>query len=115
MPESFSLRELKDLTSRVCAGSKSKDWDLFNAIPGAKAELDPSDISRSKAEVSRDGCQAWRMINHLRVARGHKSVGLSNCLFGTEDEELSRDLAPLRASFGKEVRDEARVNHLFNG
>ncbi|RMY00687.1 hypothetical protein D0867_11655 [Hortaea werneckii] len=40
MPESFSLRELKDLTSRVCAGSKSKDWDLFNSIPGAKAELE---------------------------------------------------------------------------
>ncbi|KAK4192876.1 putative guanosine-diphosphatase [Podospora australis] len=37
MPESFTLRELSDLTNRVCGGEK--EWDVFTSIPGAIEEL----------------------------------------------------------------------------
>jgi guanosine-diphosphatase len=37
MPESFTLRELKDLTARVCAGGEA--WKVFEAFPGAVEEL----------------------------------------------------------------------------
>jgi guanosine-diphosphatase len=37
MPESFSLAELRDLTSRVCHGEGA--WDAFSAIPKAIEEL----------------------------------------------------------------------------
>ena len=37
MPESFTLRELADLTNRVCYGEKS--WDVFTSVPGALEEL----------------------------------------------------------------------------
>ncbi|KAK3680000.1 Guanosine-diphosphatase [Recurvomyces mirabilis] len=37
MPESFTLRELKDLTSRVCSGGDA--WRVFESIPGAMEEL----------------------------------------------------------------------------
>lgn len=37
MPESFTLRELHDLTSRVCAGGDA--WKVFESIPGAMDEL----------------------------------------------------------------------------
>lgn len=37
MPESFTLRELKDLTAKVCEGGSS--WNVFQGIEGALAEL----------------------------------------------------------------------------
>jgi guanosine-diphosphatase len=37
MPESFTLRELHDLTHRVCGGPEA--WDLFGSVPGALDEL----------------------------------------------------------------------------
>ena len=37
MPESFTLRELKDLTARVCQGGTA--WEVFESIPGAIDEL----------------------------------------------------------------------------
>ncbi|KAK5119021.1 Guanosine-diphosphatase [Meristemomyces frigidus] len=37
MPESFTLRELKDLTARVCTGGDA--WKVFESIPGAMEEL----------------------------------------------------------------------------
>jgi guanosine-diphosphatase len=37
MPESFTLRELKDLAARVCAGPES--WKVFESVPGALEEL----------------------------------------------------------------------------
>jgi guanosine-diphosphatase len=37
MPESFTIRELNDLSSRVCAGEES--WGVFAGIEGAMAEL----------------------------------------------------------------------------
>jgi guanosine-diphosphatase len=37
MPESFSLKELKELTDRVCRGASA--WDIFNTVEGAMAEL----------------------------------------------------------------------------
>lgn len=37
MPESFTLRELRDLTARVCQGGAA--WDVFESIPGALEEL----------------------------------------------------------------------------
>ena len=37
MPESFTLRELKDLTHNVCAGHKA--WGVFGAMEGAVKEL----------------------------------------------------------------------------
>ena len=37
MPESFTLKELHDLTSQVCAGEKA--WDVFESIPEAITEL----------------------------------------------------------------------------
>lgn len=38
MPESFTIRELKDLTARVCEGGDS--WNAFDAVPGARHELE---------------------------------------------------------------------------
>ena len=37
MPESFTLRELHDLTSRVCHGGS--EWKTFESVPGAIDEL----------------------------------------------------------------------------
>ena len=37
MPESFTLRELKDLTARVCEGGDA--WKVFESVPGAIEEL----------------------------------------------------------------------------
>jgi len=37
MPESFTLRELKDLTARVCQGGDS--WKVFESVPGAMEVL----------------------------------------------------------------------------
>ncbi|KXL49138.1 hypothetical protein M433DRAFT_151974 [Acidomyces richmondensis BFW] len=37
MPESFTLRELHDLTNRVCHGGDH--WNIFSSIPGALEEL----------------------------------------------------------------------------
>lgn len=38
MPESFTLRELKDLTARVCQGGDA--WKVFQSVPGAMEELE---------------------------------------------------------------------------
>lgn len=38
MPDSFTLREMQDLTQKVCAGKDS--WDIFSSVPGALEELD---------------------------------------------------------------------------
>ena len=38
MPDSFTIRELWDLTTRVCGGRKS--WDVFEGVAGAKEELE---------------------------------------------------------------------------
>ncbi|KAK5133334.1 Guanosine-diphosphatase [Meristemomyces frigidus] len=40
MPESFTLRELKTLTARVCEGPSNGNWAVFDAIPGAIEELE---------------------------------------------------------------------------
>ncbi|KAF7184929.1 putative guanosine-diphosphatase [Pseudocercospora fuligena] len=37
MPESFTLRELKELTARVCQGGDA--WNVFKSVPGALDEL----------------------------------------------------------------------------
>lgn len=37
MPDSFTLRELHDLTATVCAGEPA--WDVFSTVPGALEEL----------------------------------------------------------------------------
>ncbi|KAK8017508.1 Guanosine-diphosphatase [Apiospora rasikravindrae] len=37
MPDSFTLRELHDLTNTVCGGEKA--WEVFGSIPGAMEEL----------------------------------------------------------------------------
>ena len=37
MPESFTLRELHDLTAKVCGGEKT--WDSFAGVEGALADL----------------------------------------------------------------------------
>ncbi|KAF2768797.1 nucleoside phosphatase GDA1/CD39 [Teratosphaeria nubilosa] len=37
MPESFTLRELKELTARVCQGGDA--WKVFESVPGAMEEL----------------------------------------------------------------------------
>lgn len=40
MPESFTLRELKELTARVCHGGPNTDaWKVFESVPGAMEEL----------------------------------------------------------------------------
>jgi guanosine-diphosphatase len=38
MPDSFTLREMHDLTQTVCSGKSA--WGVFSSIPGALAELD---------------------------------------------------------------------------
>ncbi|KAM0256370.1 hypothetical protein ACHAQJ_005021 [Trichoderma viride] len=37
MPDSFTLREMHDLTEKVCAGKDA--WDVFSSVPGALEEL----------------------------------------------------------------------------
>ncbi|KAI9760869.1 MAG: Guanosine-diphosphatase [Chaenotheca gracillima] len=39
MPESFTLREMKDLASRVCAGEAAGGWDVFAGVEGALPQL----------------------------------------------------------------------------
>ena len=39
MPESFTLRELKDLTARVCKGAEGGNWKVFESVQGAMEEL----------------------------------------------------------------------------
>ena len=39
MPESFTIRELHDLTSAVCAGEESGAWKMFEGVEGAIEEL----------------------------------------------------------------------------
>ncbi|KAL7945533.1 GDA1/CD39 family domain-containing protein [Trichoderma barbatum] len=38
MPDSFTLREMQDLTQKVCAGKDA--WDVFSSVPGALEELE---------------------------------------------------------------------------
>ncbi|KFA77821.1 hypothetical protein S40288_00465 [Stachybotrys chartarum IBT 40288] len=38
MPDSFTLREMLDLTQTVCLGPKA--WDVFHGVPGAMEELE---------------------------------------------------------------------------
>lgn len=38
-PESFTIRELHDLTARVCAGKGSAAWEIFESMPEAMEEL----------------------------------------------------------------------------
>lgn len=38
MPDSFTLREMQDLTQKVCAGKEA--WDVFSSVPGALEELE---------------------------------------------------------------------------
>lgn len=38
MPDSYTLRELQDVTRQVCQGSKG--WDMFTTVPGAIEELE---------------------------------------------------------------------------
>ncbi|KAL6875435.1 GDA1/CD39 family domain-containing protein [Trichoderma longibrachiatum] len=38
MPDSFTLREMHDLTQKVCAGKEA--WDVFSSVPGALEELE---------------------------------------------------------------------------
>lgn len=38
MPDSFTLREMHDLTHTVCMGAEA--WDVFSSVPGALAELE---------------------------------------------------------------------------
>ncbi|TKA29118.1 hypothetical protein B0A50_03628 [Salinomyces thailandicus] len=40
LPATFTLADLSALTTRVCAGSTSKNWDVFDAVPGAREELE---------------------------------------------------------------------------
>lgn len=37
MPDSFTLREMHDLTNTVCQGNNA--WDVFDSVPGAMEEL----------------------------------------------------------------------------
>ncbi|CAN8095203.1 unnamed protein product [Discula destructiva] len=37
MPDSFTLREMQELTNKVCGGEES--WDIFSSVVGALAEL----------------------------------------------------------------------------
>lgn len=37
MPDSFTLKELRQMTEKVCGGES--EWELFSVVPGALAEL----------------------------------------------------------------------------
>lgn len=39
MPESFTIRELQELTDKVCHGEESGAWDVFRGVEGAVKEL----------------------------------------------------------------------------
>ena len=52
---------------------------------------DPGNINRTVQQVTDDLCSAWRATDHLRGLRGHKTVGISVALDGSEDWMISRE------------------------
>jgi len=70
VPSSFALHELRHLTQQVCSGPDA--WDVFNAIPGARDELE---------DVGPEWCLDLNFMDALLVTgyefnleRGVKSV-----------------------------------------
>jgi guanosine-diphosphatase len=60
MPESFTIRELQDLTQKVCQGESG--WDVFSAVPKALEEL------RGRPE--------WCLDLSFQVALLHSGYGM---------------------------------------
>ena len=52
---------------------------------------DPGNITRTPGNVVDDVCATWAALDHSRGTRGHKSVGLTNSLTGSEDNLISRE------------------------
>ena len=76
--------------------------------------FDSSCITRSLQALVDDACSAWRLCDHRKGVKGHRSTGLSIALDGSEDHLVSRDagefwwelnMAELRALAIKEVDD----------
>ncbi|KAF2744972.1 guanosine-diphosphatase [Sporormia fimetaria CBS 119925] len=60
MPNNFSIKELKDLTERVCRGEEA--WDVFSAVPEALKEL------RDRPE--------WCLDLNFQIALLHTGYGM---------------------------------------
>ena len=80
--------------------------------------FEPGNINRSLQQVADDLAATWKTLNHKHGVAGHKRVGLSNRLDGSEDHLLSRtarqlwieaDIPSLRAGCIAEV-DEKVAN-----
>ena len=56
---------------------------------------DPGNINRTLQQVVDDLCAAWRAVDHFRGVRGHRSVGISVALDGSEDHLITRDAGDL--------------------
>ncbi len=56
-------------------------------------ERDPGNIGRTRQDVMHDVCAVWGSLDHTQAARGHKRVGLSNALDGSEDHMMTREAA----------------------
>lgn len=70
--------------SRVCL-------HLEEARFAAQQMVDPGNISRTLRDVVADAASAWRQVNHHQASEGHKRVGLSNALDGSEDALICRE------------------------
>ena len=52
---------------------------------------DPGNISRTRQQVVDDAVATWLHLDHEQGVDGHKRVGLSVDLFGSEDHLVARD------------------------
>ena len=75
--------------------------------------LDPTDISRHRADVACDVAATWAALDHRSVAKGHVANALCHDLEGGEDVQLSKDVRDawiavdgpaMRREIGEEIR-----------
>ena len=65
--------------------------ELEQASFNRQQMLDPGYIGRSLQQVVDDVAATWRSLDHNLAVLGHKRVGLSNRLDGTEDDAITRE------------------------
>ena len=90
-----------------------RDYLNMQALTFAEQQyFDPTDISRSRADVACDVAGTWDHLDHRQVAVGHKNNGLNTSLRGGEDHFLSAAVrevwdavegARLRDQIGEEI------------
>ena len=75
-----------------CHAEYSRVYISLEEIKFAHQQLlDPGNISRTLQDVLDDACSAWASVDHRQGLQGHKRVGLTNNLDGSEDHYITRE------------------------